>query len=78
MNMANQTGTTAMGAINQHNAINTQFKSENIKEPGTIFSISENNNPQEQVSSNKVFCPNCGKESSTEANFCTSCGQKLK
>lgn len=33
---------------------------------------------EETPNQTTVFCPNCGKESSITANFCTQCGQKLK
>ncbi|MDI6744903.1 MAG: zinc ribbon domain-containing protein [Thermodesulfovibrionales bacterium] len=25
-----------------------------------------------------IFCPQCGKENSANANFCTGCGQRMK
>jgi len=85
MNMANQAGATVMGAVNQNN--NTQeseFSNNNHPTPGTLFEKQEEqsveNSKPESASEqqNKIFCPNCGKESPTTANFCTQCGQKLK
>ena len=34
--------------------------------------------PQKQSKPKGIFCPQCGKENSVNANFCTGCGQKLK
>ena len=80
MNMANQAGTTAMGAVSQPNNTETTFADSNQPTPGTLFG---NNEEQKEATAgtepvNKMFCPNCGKESPTTANFCTQCGQKLK
>jgi membrane protease subunit (stomatin/prohibitin family) len=91
MNMANQTGSTMMGAINA-NGSQPQLKENELPEPGTIFSkkeevinqVEETNNeakPEENNSSETIakisYCPNCGNKVG-DTNFCTNCGYKLK
>lgn len=34
--------------------------------------------PKKRVISKGIFCPQCGKENSPDASFCTGCGQSLK
>lgn len=87
MNMANQAGTTVLGAVNQNtNSEPSKFTTNNTPEPGTLFKqkedTQEKNQKEEQTkeSSEKAttFCPKCGQKNSISANFCTNCGQKLK
>lgn len=83
MNMANQAGTTAMGIVNQNNNIQeAEFTNNNHPTPGTLFDNKEvqekNQSTEPSQERSTTFCPNCGKESSITANFCTGCGHKLK
>ena len=87
MNMANQAGTTVMGAVNQNNNNNTaSFTANNQPTPGSLFTNNIEKEEKKEIptqnvstpTSSIIYCPNCGKQSSNTANFCTSCGQKLK
>lgn len=81
MNMANNAGVTAMGTIAQGNNTETNnFSNNNPPTPGSLFNSEKENlkSPNTTTEKSKIFCPQCGKESSNNANFCTYCGQKLK
>ena len=84
MNMANQTGATMMGAVNQSAGGAVANNVNNQPEPGTLFNHTEpvvseeleEVKPVEESANVLNFCPNCGTKSSG-GNFCTNCGQKL-
>lgn len=87
MNMANNAGTTMMGAVNQESSPAKKEEQE-IPEPGTLFKKEEQDNeekPSEEVKpveptpiiEGPKFCPNCGNPTSG-GNFCGNCGNKLK
>ncbi len=92
MNMANNTGTTMMGAVN--NTTPEEQKEERVMpEPGTLFTKKEEQVKVEQsasigttatetsinetVQTYPKFCPNCGTQTAG-GNFCGNCGSKLK
>ena len=89
MNMANQSGATMMGAINQNmNTMQGQSEPVEVKEPGTLFdksdevaepivtSTEEKSEPVTPVSNGlPAFCPDCGTK--VVGRFCTNCGRKL-
>ena len=86
MNMANQVGNTAMGAIQGNGEKVTNFANQPHPEPGSLFKEEEKKENTEEnkeedslqtTDDEKKFCPNCGKEVNKEANFCVNCGQKL-
>lgn len=83
MDMASKAGSAVMGAVNQNQNNSTTFSNNNQPMPGTLFTTDANVQQApvvdvQQEQGDVLFCPNCGKQSSKIANFCTQCGQKLK
>ena len=93
MNMANNAGTTMMGAVNNTSTTQEVKEERVMPEPGTLFTkkeepVKEEVKPEEssvQMTQNEVpmgasypkFCPGCGTPTSG-GNFCGNCGNKLK
>lgn len=92
MNMAQNSGTTMMGAIQKEDSLPKEEKE--APEPGSLFKkaepeekvedsvseIKEENNPEIKEESANIgpkFCPNCGTPANG-GNFCTNCGNKLR
>ena len=87
MNMAQNTGASAMNAANQNVGDNAGLYNPQTNQPesGTLFSgdKKEEATPKEGTvveetdSASKKFCTQCGKEVDANAKFCASCGAKL-
>lgn len=74
MNMAQNTGGTMMGAVNQ-NATNSGFAQTAQPESGNLFGRANTSNEANNTPSSNKFCSNCG----TQANgkFCSNCGKEI-
>lgn len=89
MNMANNAGTTMMGAVGQPSQSEELKEEKSVPEPGTLFAkeeetkeelspvVSEEKSEEVSFSEGPKFCPNCGTPTSG-GNFCGNCGTKLK
>lgn len=87
MNMAQQSGATMMGAVQNNDTLPKEerevpepgslFKKEEVKEETTEEKTISNEEIKEEPKEGPKFCPNCGTPTSG-GNFCTTCGNKLK
>lgn len=87
MNMANQSGATMMGAVNQSASESTPKEERVMPEPGSLFPKKEEPLEEEPkvekepevapTTEGPKFCPNCGTPTNG-GNFCSSCGNKLR
>lgn len=83
MNMAQQSGATMMGAVQNNDTLPKEERE--VPEPGSLFKkeeVKEETTEEKIVSNEEIkegpkFCPNCGTPTSG-GNFCTTCGNKLK
>lgn len=83
MNMAQQSGATMMGAVQNNSALPKEERE--APEPGSLFKKEEtteekvvsNGEINEETKEGPKFCPNCGTQTNG-GNFCTACGNKLK
>ncbi|HPF83538.1 MAG TPA: SPFH domain-containing protein [Bacilli bacterium] len=81
MGMAQNTGATMMGAVNQNVAAAQPAQPAEpaaMPEPGTIFAKPEvkEEQPTEPAAAAAIaFCPNCGEKA--VGKFCTRCGSKI-
>lgn len=87
MNMAQQSGATMMGAVQNNDTLPKEerevpepgslFKKEEVKEETTEGKTVINEEIKEEPKEGPKFCSNCGTPTSG-GNFCTACGNKLK
>ena len=87
MNMAQQSGATMMGAVQNNDTLPKEerevpepgslFKKEEVKEETTEVKTVINEEIKEEPKEGPKFCSNCGTPTSG-GNFCTACGNKLK
>lgn len=87
MNMAQQSGATMMGAVQNNDTLPKEerevpepgslFKKEEVKEETTEEKTIINEEIKEEPKEGPKFCSNCGTPTSG-GNFCTACGNKLK
>lgn len=90
MNMAQNSGTTMMGAVQKDNPVTNEERE--MPEPGSLFKKEETEKVEEvptevvsetikeiheETTTGPKFCPNCGTPTNG-GNFCTNCGNKLR